>query len=444
MSQGSVDPQSLLKKLFERSRGSRSTAPEALFRSSSEPPPSVETGTDPEPSPAAAPASVKAKVPIRIPLERVGSFLQRLTARRVQGQVIGVDLGSGSVKVVRVEPVNGKRCVTGLALEELPHGITEGPEWDRAVQETLQRLKSQGMLSGPVVLGFYHFTSLVESIRLPKMPASEMEQAVLWEAKERFSLSAERTVIRFLVTGELTVDGQPQLEILVIAAPKQELMSQWRFLSDMGVKVVAVEPVSLATFYGLSGLELWKPMEVVGLLEVGLKVSHLSFIRGHAVRFARSFQVAGDSFTRSISDYCQIDYKEAEQLKRTVGISKMALEEDRQEAGHEQEARVRVSHALGLHMEQLVAEIEQSYRYFAFELGGSETQRMDRLVITGGGGLLRTLSEFLSGRLSVPASLADPLKAVELAPSVKELIQPGWSQRLAVAIGLALRPGELK
>jgi type IV pilus assembly protein PilM len=355
--------------------------------------------------------------------------------------VIGVDLGSGSVKVVRVEPLNGKLCITGLAVEELPPGVNEGPDWDRAVQEILRRVKAQGLLNGPIVLGFYHFTGLVESIRLPKMPASEMDQAVLWEAKERFSLSAERTVIRYLVTGVLTVVGQPQLEILVIGAPKQELMSQWHLLSDIGLKVVAVEPVSLAAFYGLAGLELWKPMEVVGLLEVGLRISHLSVVRGQAVRFARAFQVAGDSFTRSISDYCQLDYKEAEQLKRTVGISKMALEEDRQEAGHEQEARVRVSHALGLHMEQLVAEIEQSYRYFAFELGGTETQRMDRLVITGGGGLLRYLPEFLSSRLSVPASVADPLKAVEMAASVKELIQPGWSQRLAVSVGLALRSG---
>jgi ABC-type transport system substrate-binding protein len=67
-------------------------------------------------------------------------------------------------------------------------------------------------------------------------------------------------------------------------------------------------------------------------------------------------------------------------MKRKFGISQMALEEDRQESGHAKEERVRVSHALGLYLDKLVAEIEQSYRYFASERGRTEAQKIDRLM----------------------------------------------------------------
>lgn len=441
MPQEPIDLSKTLKKLFERTAPPRDPAARALFG----PGP-----TSPEPS-SAPPVEEKpvSSMPIALRVSqgvtglrnRVGEMFKFLPTRSVQSRaVIGVDLGASSVKVARMESIEGHPQLTGVAVEELPEGVSEGPDWDKAVRDILQRLKRTGLLNGPIVMGFHHIDSVVEPIRMPKMPMSELNQSVLWEAKERLSLSPERSVIRFLVSGEVSVDNQLQFEILVVAAPKDHILAQWRMLADIGLKVVAIEPVNLAGFYVLSKGELWKSSELVGILEIGMRASHLCFVRNKAVQFTRSFQVASDSFTRSIADYCEVDYSEGERLKRKFGISKMALEEDRQETGHAADERVRVSHALGLHMEKLVAEIEQSYRYFAFELGRTDAQRMDRLIVTGGGGLLKNLPDFLAERLSVPVSAADPMKVVKLDGSLLGQIQGGWNLRLAVALGLALRP----
>lgn len=458
MSNNPIDPSQALKKLFERSRGSRETSPLALFQqneASSAPGADQPVEVPPGPSPAPAPVPTSVPTPvssgtIRPVLASVTGKFQHLLKRTGSPKaqrIIGMDLGSSSVKVARVEltggaglMAGGRGRMTGCAVVDLAAGIDEGPEWENQVRQVLQRLKREGLLSGPIVLGFHHLDAVVESIRLPKMPSAEIPQAVQWEAKERLSLNSERMVIRHILTGEVVIDGQPQLEILVVAAPKGELISRWRLVSELGLKIVAIEPISLAGFYGLNQANLWKPTDLVGFLEMGLKSSHFSLVQGRVVRLARSFQVAGDSFTRSIADYCQLNYTQAEEMKRQFGVSKMALEEDRQETGHAAEDRVKVSHALGLHLEQLVAEIEASLRYFLFELGGSGSSRMDRLLITGGGGLLRQLPEFLTGRLSVPVSVADPLRAVELDPAVQRMLQPGWNQRLSVPVGLALRP----
>lgn len=440
MSQLPIDPSSALKRLFERRRSSGGKSPEALFR----PAPAQEGGASPPP-PAGAGRGIDMRRLIgagRQVVAGVGALVRRLAAGSSgRDEVSGVDIGHTAIKVVRLRPEHDTYRLAAAHIEEL---IAGAPMEDLArevlVKEKLRGLKAKGLLNGPVVLSFHHRDSIVESVRLPKMPAEELQQAVTWEAQERLSLKPDRTIIRYIVNGEVTADGQQQLEILLLGVPREPLMAGWRALAEMGVKVAAVEPVSLAGFYPLTRLNLWKPNEVVGCLEIGARTSHLCFVHGNAVRFSRSFQVAGDSVTQAIADYCQKEFAEAERLKWEFGISKMALEEDRHEVGHEAEDRVRVSHALGLHLEQLVAEIEHSYRYFAFELGGSEAEKMDRLLLTGGGGLLKYLPEFLAGRLSIPVEVADPLQGIPLDREAGSSLQPGWSQRLTVAMGLAMRP----
>lgn len=437
MSPNPIDPASALKKLFERRRSPKETAPEALFQAAPVSPP-----------PAGPASSPGGKKPDFKPILQAGKKLfssARGLALRVasrsgrQAGIVGVDVGHTAVKVVRLEPLDGSYRITAAQIRNLEIGVSEELAREALVKQHLQALKNDGFLSGPVVVNFHHQDSIVESIRLPKMPADELGQAVIWEAQERLSLKPDKSIIRYIVNGEATVEGRAQLEMLLIGAPKEPLMASWRSLAEMGVKVVAMEPSSLAAFYPLLRQNLWKPTEVVGHLEIGAKISHLSFIRDGAVRFNRSFPMGGDTVTQAIADYCQKEFAEAERLKREFGISKMALEEDRHEAGHEGEDRVKVSHALGLHLEQLVAEIEHSYRYFAFELGGTDAQHMDRLLITGGGGLLKYLPDFLNSRLSVPVEVVDPLRGLEMAPALKEELEPGSSQRLGAALGLALR-----
>ncbi len=435
-----IDPASALKKLFERRRSSPASSPEALFRAASAENPASPAGAD---GTASSPVS-KRSLPIKEMAQKVGKGLRSLAkwipARSSSSQgVIGLDIGTSAIKGVRVEAGEKRRRLTSAFIEELPVGPGEELAREALVVDRLRDLKRKGLLNAPIVLNFHHLDSVIEVLHLPKMPASELEQAVLWEAKEKLSLKPERSVIRYLVTGTTRAEGQDQLDILLVSAPKEQILADWRMLAELGLKVAAMEPTSLAPFYPLGALNLWKPTDVVGLLEIGLKTSHFNLIHGGAVRFSRSFPVAGDSITQAIADYCQIEYARAEEFKLRFGISKMALEEDRQETGHATEDRVKVSHALGLHLEQLVAEMEHSFRYFAIELGETDAPRMEHLFLTGGGGLLKYLPEFLNSRLSLPVELADPTRGFEMEPAVEEQMGPARAHRLAVSIGLGLR-----
>ncbi|MBI2496196.1 MAG: pilus assembly protein PilM [Candidatus Omnitrophica bacterium] len=373
-------------------------------------------------------------------------WLPRLVAvvkalRPKQGTaVVGMDFGASAIKLVRVERASGEPQVVGVACEEYPPHA-EGKAQEEFLQDRLKEFKRQGFLDGQLVLGLGNPQVAIELVTLPKMPGADLGRAIVWEAKERLGADAGSHSIRHLVVGETTVDGQTQQEILIIAAPRGDIIPQWRAFSAQGYRVTAVEPGILASIAACEAAGVWRPQEFIGILEIGRRNSTLSFLLQGAARFVRSFPIAGDSITQSIVDYCQTDYDTAETQKREIGLSQMALEEDRRVSGHEADPRVRVSHALGLYLERLAAELDHSLRYFTYELGQAKDRRLDCLYLVGGGALLKNLAAFLSSRLSARVEVVDPFQRCAMTDQARQQLQVRThGTRLASALGLALRP----
>ena len=76
-------------------------------------------------------------------------------------------------------------------------------------------------------------------------------------------------------------------------------------------------------------------------------------------------------------------------------------------------------------------------RSIDFYLNQGEEMEMAQLLLAGPGAVIGQLDEFFSQRLSLPASLIDPIAA--LALEVEEEIAPEQRAGLATVIGLALR-----
>jgi type IV pilus assembly protein PilM len=281
----------------------------------------------------------------------------------------------------------------------------------------------------------------IELATLPKMPAGDLHRAVMWEAKERLATDLSSYSVRHLVIGETTSDGQTQYEIMIVATQREGVVSRWRTFTNQGFRVLAMEPGILASLAACETAGIWRRDEFVGVLEMGRRYSTLAFLINGLVRFVRSFPIAGDSITQSIIDYCQLEYEAAEQQKREIGLSQMALEEDRRVTGLEVEPRVRVSHALGLYLERLAAELDHSLRYLTFELGHAKGRKLDALYLTGGGALLKNLSAFLANRLTTRVEASDPLRSCAMTPEAKDRLQaPLQGAQLTCALGLALHP----
>jgi type IV pilus assembly protein PilM len=90
---------------------------------------------------------------------------------------------------------------------------------------------------------------------------------------------------------------------------------------------------------------------------------------------------------------------------------------------------------------ELSMEVQRTFDYFA---SSADSERIGRIVLSGGCARLAGIDEFLSSSWGVPVEIARPLERVEYDTSqfsAEELDQVG--PLLAVGVGLGLRrPGD--
>lgn len=355
------------------------------------------------------------------------------------GPVVGLDLAASAVKLVRVEPGAGGPRVSAVACREIPPGFTEAQR-KGFLQQALREFRREGLLRGTVVMGVPEDQIAVEQAAMPKMPASDLEKAVEWEAKEKVAADPATHCIRHLVIGESVAEGKPQLDLLIFAVPREDVLTPYHLISEAGGKVAAAEPGILGSVAALDAAGLFRPEEFVGVMDIGFRNSALAFVVNHKVRFVRSFSVAGDGATRTVAEYCKVDYAAAELQKREGGLPAVGTIQPAGEAGAE-DLRLRTGQALTLYLEKLASEVDHSLRYVTYyTLQRGSGRRLDRLYLLGGGAQLRNLGPFLESRLGAEVQVADPFERVVLAEGAVRQLPPGLARtRMASALGLALR-----
>jgi len=356
-----------------------------------------------------------------------------------RGGLVGLDIGSSSIKVVHTKRKQDRAEIVGYHIEQLPEEIEMGKK-NVILREKLKDFKRDGIISAPAVCCFTDPNLSIELLKLPVMPTEELHTAVEWAMKEQFSIDLEESVLDFSVLGKSEDEGERNLQVLAVTTDKRLVTEYLGMISDAGIDVIAVEPTPLAFFEALQADVPWEPGEVVGLMDIGAKVTNFNIIVANSVHFSRTLSISGDSFTQSIADYCMMDAKTANGLKKDVGMSRMVLEEDRRVKEEEQDDRVKIAHALGLCLEQFMTELDRSFKYFSLELTGSAIRSMNRILLGGGSGMLKNLGDFLSYRLKVPVGVVNPLRGLaidENKVNKDEIMKV--SPQLCAAIGLALR-----
>ncbi|MCH7504860.1 pilus assembly protein PilM, partial [PVC group bacterium] len=91
-------------------------------------------------------------------------------------------------------------------------------------------------------------------------------------------------------------------------------------------------------------------------------------------------------------------------------------------------------------LENLVIDIEHTFKYFSYQVSQSQITKFDRVLLSGGGVNLLYLDQFLSERFGVPVERVDPFRMFSLAAIMQSqnLDFPSIQSGFAVCAGLAL------
>ena len=340
--------------------------------------------------------------------------------------VIGLDIGSSSVKLVELkEKKAGEYQLVRLGVEALsPEAIVDGSIMDSSlVVDAIQRLNdSTGAKGASYATSLSGHSVIIKKIQLPAVPAEELAESIQWEAEQYIPFDINDVRLDYVVLAE-GEPGRDNMEVLLVAVKRDKVNDYVSVISQTGKQAVLVDVDAFAVQNAFEVNNDLDPLKVVALVNMGASVTNINILaRGQTV-FWRDISFGGNQFTEALQREFNLAFDQAERLKRGENV-------DRFTPGDARPVLDTVS-------AEMAGEIQKTFDFFA---ATSSEGPVDELVLSGGCALTPNLEQVLRERFGVPTELLNPLRRIQYKESD---FNADWlrtiAPMLAVAVGLAVR-----
>jgi type IV pilus assembly protein PilM len=341
---------------------------------------------------------------------------------------IGLDIGTSGVRAAELS--FGKRGVTLEKFGQIalsPGVVRDGEVMDGdALAETLRQLWAYTRFSHKqVALGIANQRVVVRQVELPWLPERELRASLPFQVQDYLPMPVEHAVLDFHPVEEVSVPGQPRLlRGLLVAAVREVVLSNVNAVQGAGLQVTGVDLTSFAVLrsMGNSGAA---DADTVALVDIGAKVTNIVVHRAGVPLFVRILLLGGQDVTDAVAESLGVETVEAEALKQLPS-----------RAGYDLDQLAAAAQAADEGADAFVDEVRSSLDYFA---ASSPGQRLQRLVLTGGGSHLAGLAERLEAATRLPVLTGNPLRTLQIGRTGLTDEQLDFLQPLAaVPVGLAL------
>src|SRR6266436_6166342 len=341
---------------------------------------------------------------------------------------LAVDFGAGSLKLAEFE-VNE---AGGLRLKQYglrPLGIEGSQENSReaAIQKTLQDLLTEkGIKARSVNVcapGFHVFSKFV---KLPPVDAGKVTQIIQYEAQQNVPFPLEEVVWDYQILGST---GGGELEVLLVAIKADIVEGLFRVTeaTKLHLQLADVSPAALcnAFRYNYGDLE-----DCTMLLDIGAKTSNLLFFEKGKV-FSRSINLGANSITQDFANESKKKFDAAEKTKIEEGFVSLGGAYEEPENPHQ----AAISKIARQFMTRLHIQVNQTMQFYRGQQGGTAPQR---LFLSGGASIMPYTAQFFAEKLNVPVEYFNPLRNVQIEPSInlEELARVAHSMGEVVGLGL--------
>jgi type IV pilus assembly protein PilM len=332
-------------------------------------------------------------------------------------ELTGIDIGAGSIKVVRIAR-GGKRPKL-LSAGIVEFSLEPGQE---TVSTDLRLLLSEKKISRMNNITQMPGKDLtIRSFSLPKMPLSELSEAVHWEAKRHISYPLDTALVEYLIVGERQEGTAEKYDIVMVSAERAKVVEHLAPFTEANIKVTAVDANALALRNVFHLLE--KPADVnTVVVDIGAGKTEIDIFKGGTLRFSRCLENGGLDMTRAVAESLGIGLQEAEEMKRALNVL-AAPESDKGVA------------AIRTILDGLLMEIRRSVDYYKTTF---REKNVDSTVLTGGISLMQGIKEYFTQALEGKVELDQPFEGLTVRKKLADEFGP-IARRFSAAVGLALR-----
>ncbi len=370
---------------------------------------------------------------------------------------MAIDIGSSSIKLVQLtEFKEGQYELTHfgmmpLAEECIVEGTVKKPELvAQALKNLIKAEKIQSHYAVSAVAGEAVF---IKKIKVPVMSEEELSAKITREAGQYIPFDIDDVALDFQVLGTITVNkeeeyegseepgvmGQSQgndeekegsneeaggemMEALLVAIQKDVIDERTDILLEAGLKPAIIDLDVFALMNAARLTNDLSSMGTIALIDLGDSFTHINIIQDGAMGYTRDIPVGGGYLTSMLMSKFRVSFKQVLDIKRGKFSSEVEEEE--------------VIKTIVQAYKKVLDEVQKSFEYF----GTLSNHQIERVLLCGGGSMIRGLDDFFAGYLKVPVEVMDPMQGIKINPKdFDQLLVDEMSGLSTVALGLATR-----
>ena len=345
--------------------------------------------------------------------------------------MLGIDIGSSAIKIIQLSEKEGKAVLENYG--ELALGPYAGLAVGQAtslskekIKEALKDIFREANIEGKhAALSIPMSSTLLSLVELPRVDKKQLNSMMPIEARKYIPVPVSEVVLDWWTLPkqedkEVTEDSNhdfknDKIEVLLAAIHNDTINKYKEIQNSLGLASGLFEIDVFSSIRSVVG----RNNSVVMVLDMGAGTTKLAVVDFGILRMQHIINMGSQDISITLSKMLHIEISEAEEIKREQGLLS-----DNGEA----------IAAMQLPLNHIITEINR----FITNYKKKNTQPISKIVLTGGGILLKGLPEFARKNIDVNIEVGDPFSRIETPIFLQDTLKEAGPE-FSVAIGLAIK-----
>ena len=198
---------------------------------------------------------------------------------RRNATTVGLDIGSGLIKLVAISHASGGPVITKVAFATVGNdAIVEGEVMDPGIVADAIKglLASAGIKTKKVVTAVGGRDVIIKKIAMDRMKEPEAREVIRWEAEQHVPFDMDNVELDFQI---LDPEGDGlQMTVLLVAAKRELVEHKVALLSDVGLEpaVIDIDAFALHNAFEVNYPDAMRG--VVGLVNIGHETTNINIL----------------------------------------------------------------------------------------------------------------------------------------------------------------------
>jgi type IV pilus assembly protein PilM len=333
---------------------------------------------------------------------------------------VGLDIGSGFVKVVVVDHSGDQPEVSGVAMRPLvADAIVEGEVMDPGlVSDTIRDVFSEiGAKGKDVITAVGGHDVIIKKIEMDRMKESDAREVIRWEAEQHVPFDIKSVELDFQILDPLE-EGM-QMQVLLVAAKRELVDHKVSLLLDAGLSPAAIDVDAFALHNAFAHNHPEAMRGIVALVNIGHETTNVNILEDGSPLLTRDIPFGSRRVRQD--------------LQREKGLTA----EQAEDVVQGRETLEDLSSLVDSAADEVGVGIE---RASAFLMTRQDGGGLGGIYLSGGGARIPGMAEAIGERTNLQTDMVNPFEQVPVQPGATgSVVLEEAAPMLLLPLGLALR-----